>query len=728
MACILLLAFNLPATRAQTRQLVWSDEFDSPSLDQSVWSFQTGQFNDCVHFSTDRSANTKIVDGKLQLIALKEAYQGYDYTASVIKTKHAAYWRYGRIEASIKLPVTNGFVPAFWLLPEDERYGWWPACGEIDIMEHPTNEVNKIYGTVHTQAYNYFTGSEPRGSTIVINDAGTAFHLYAVEWTPDRIDFFVDNVKYFTFHNEQTGFQTWPFDQPFYIILNMAVGGGWVGNPDANTIFPAVMEVDYVRVYQTFDDFAVNGPDFVMMNEELLAYNAPIVDGIDYEWSVPNLAHITSGQNSPQIEVDWGVFSGNVELLMKSDEGDRLVKFPVEAGNNLLKNGSVEKGAKYWNAAAGNETDAIFAITTGDVYAGERSIYADVRTPGINAWDVQLSQTNLALKAGQSYTVSFRAKSETNSTLTAAIINATNFGLYASKSFQITNTWAPYTFNFSGPANATAMFNIDLGGHTGRYWFDEIQITIPPPENNNQVKNADFSAGESGWNLTTIWPAIASGSIINGEYAVSITTSGNNIWDVHAGQNGFKIENGKLYELSFDAYATAPVEIFPLVGKNSEPWTVYNDQENIRLSTHRKTYSLSFVMNEPTDNNARLGFDMGSSSGNVFFDNVFLSKGQSTTDVSEPDAVSGRPFLLHQNWPNPFNRITTIQFELYQPGFVSLKVYDIQGRLVMTLLEKNIPSGVNQVMWDGSEYPAGLYFCRLSVNGLSEVKRMTLLK
>ena len=289
--CLFICLAYFSCLKAQNLQLVWSDEFNGSSLDKSIWSFQLGQFNDCVHYSTDLPTNTNVENGKLQLIALEESYQGYSYTASVIKTKHTVNWRYGRVEASIKLPSTNGFVPAFWLLPEDEKYGWWPASGEIDIMEHPTNEITTIYGTIHSEAYNSFTGSGPRGGTIDIADAESAFHLYAIEWTPDKIDFFVDDQMYYTFNNEHSGYQTWPFDQPFYIILNMAVGGGWVGNPTASTVFPAIMEVDYVRAYQNFNDFALLGPDYVMPNSDSLLYSAPNIQGMQYEWSVPNKAH-----------------------------------------------------------------------------------------------------------------------------------------------------------------------------------------------------------------------------------------------------------------------------------------------------------------------------------------------------------------------------------------------------------------------------------------------------
>ena len=247
--CILLVLSFSNFLTAQTRVLVWADEFNEQAIDTSTWKFVGGPSNDNVQYYTNRDKNAKIAGDNLQIIALKESYAGYNYTSSMLVTKNVIDWRYGRIEASIKLPSSRGFVPAFWLLPADDRYGWWPSSGEIDIMEHPTNEIINIYGTVHTAAYNSFNGSGSRGSITQINDAESAYHVYAVEWTPDKIDFFVDDQKYFTFNNDHSGTATWPFDQPFYLILNLAVGGDWPGNPDNSTQFPQQMLVDYVRVY-----------------------------------------------------------------------------------------------------------------------------------------------------------------------------------------------------------------------------------------------------------------------------------------------------------------------------------------------------------------------------------------------------------------------------------------------------------------------------------------------
>jgi len=248
---------------AQNLSLVWADEFDSSTIDPLVWQFESGPSNDNVQFYTNRAQNAEIIEGKLRIIALKESYQGFEYTSAHLRTEHSQAWKYGRMEASIKLPVSRGFVPAFWILPVDNSYGWWPESGEIDIMEHPTNEITTIYGTVHTENYNLFSGPQaPQGGTIEIPNVGSEFHLYAVEWNPERIDFFVDGQKYYSFLNDHGTSATWPFNQPFYIILNLAVGGGWVGTPDESAVFPAVMEVDFVRVYQDLNDVEIQGPGF----------------------------------------------------------------------------------------------------------------------------------------------------------------------------------------------------------------------------------------------------------------------------------------------------------------------------------------------------------------------------------------------------------------------------------------------------------------------------------
>jgi beta-glucanase (GH16 family) len=621
----LLLFIPSSGANAQDWQVVWGDEFDEPAIDRSKWTFDTGPINDTVHYFTDRSVNARVEDGKLHIIAQKESYEGFEYTAALLKTSHAASWRYGRVEARIKLPGTNGFVPAFWMLPADDLYGWWPWGGEIDILEHPTNQVDRIYGTVHTGAYNSFTGSSPRGSHIRIHDAESAFHLYAIEWTADRMDFYVDEQMYFSFHNDHQGFATWPFDQPFYLILSMGVGGGWVGNPDATSVFPAVMEVDYVRVYQRVSDVTMQGADFVLAGSTGSIYSVPAIDGASYAWSVPGDALPASDPHRHYLAVDWGELSGEVVADIVTPHGVATVTYPVKVSSNVLKNAGFEKGVKYWSKTGPYPAQADFTLSAQEVHDGHHSLYVDVRTPGIHAWDAQLSQRGIHLDAGQPYHASFWAKTtQGSSDISAAVIHATDYTLYAVKTLTLGPQWEQYHFDFTAPADVNASFNLDLGGHTGQYFFDSFVLTTPQPSGWNQIINGDFFEGDAAWILNTWSTAQATGSVEQGEYAVDIHQGGNNAWDVHLGQTGLLIEKGKKYTVSFDAYAAVPRQISALVSKNTEPWTVYSGNQSIALTTSRQTYTYTFTMNQPTDPQARLGFDIGASSINVYFDNVLL--------------------------------------------------------------------------------------------------------
>jgi len=627
--CMLAVFFCSSSLHAKHWEQVWADEFDGPEIDRSAWSFDFGPSNDNVHYYTDRQENARIEDGVLHIVALKEPYEGFNYTAALLKTRGSLDWRYGRIEGRIKLPSTHGFVPAFWMLPANDRYGWWPFSGEIDIMEHPTNQVNRIYGTVHTSAYNSFTGSSPQGSNIRIYDAETSFHIYAIEWTADKMDFFVDNRKYFTFYNNHTDFQTWPFDQSFYMILNVAVGGGWVGAPDFMSVFPATMEVDYVRVYQDINDVGIQGPDYLPYHSQGSLYDLPQLDEALYAWHVPEHARIVSGQNTPQIMVDWGMAGGTVEAEIQTDANSYTLAYPVKVSANLLKNAEFEKGVKYWNKVVSYPASADFSLDMDDVHAGSYSLYANVATPGTHGWDVQISQRDLLIEQGKHYAASFWAKTEqTSSQINAAIINVDDFSLNAIDTFTLTPTWARYELAFTANAEAEVAFNIDMGGRIGEYHFDEFFFTTPELSNQGQLQNHDFSNGHQGWTFNVFGQARALGATVNGEYAISITHGGSYPWDIHLGQSDLSIESGKEYVISFDAYAAEPRDIALIVGKNSDPWTVYNDNQTVSLNTTKQTYAYSFKMTHPTDNQARLGFDVGLSPIDVYFDNVVLGEKQ----------------------------------------------------------------------------------------------------
>ena len=257
-------------------ELVWSDEFDSADgLDLDKWNIEewpAGKVNDENQAYTSRPSNVRVEDGMLVLEAHKEAFDNAEYTSGRIQSSGKGDFLYGRFEIRAKLPRGQGTWPAIWMLPSnpftyattcEEDEDWqgsstcdaWPNSGEIDIMEHVGYQMNHVHGTVHTKAY-YWVKWEQRKGRILVPDVADDFHVYALEWSPEKIDVFMDDTLYFTYINEQKGWEEWPFDQPFHVILNIAVGGVWgrAGGPIDDTIFPQRMLVDYVRVYQTPED------------------------------------------------------------------------------------------------------------------------------------------------------------------------------------------------------------------------------------------------------------------------------------------------------------------------------------------------------------------------------------------------------------------------------------------------------------------------------------------
>jgi beta-glucanase (GH16 family) len=186
----------------------------------------------------------------LMIEARQEPYQGHGYTSASVNTRGRFDLLHGRVEIRAKLPTGRGTWPAIWMLGTNIDQVGWPACGEIDIMENVGFDPLRIYGTIHTAAYNHVAGTA-KGSNVTVSAPWQDFHIYAMEWYPDHIDIFVDGQKYFTFANEGTGSRTWPFAQPMYLLLNLAIGGSWGGQQGIDdSLFPHRYLIDYVRVYR----------------------------------------------------------------------------------------------------------------------------------------------------------------------------------------------------------------------------------------------------------------------------------------------------------------------------------------------------------------------------------------------------------------------------------------------------------------------------------------------
>ena len=239
------------------RKLVWADEFDKDGLpDAKKWGYDVGGNgwgnNELQFYTKERAENARIEGGNLIIEARKESYQGRNYTSARLLTASTQTWTYGRMEVRAKLPAGLGTWPAIWMLGSNISSAGWPLCGEIDIMEHVGYDEGIIHGTLHSDAYNHVKGTQKEGKT-PLKTATSAFHLYAIDWTNNQVDFYVDEVKYYSVSARDVGGtqQQWPFTQPFFMILNLAVGGNWGGLKGVDeTIWPRRMEIDYVRVYQ----------------------------------------------------------------------------------------------------------------------------------------------------------------------------------------------------------------------------------------------------------------------------------------------------------------------------------------------------------------------------------------------------------------------------------------------------------------------------------------------
>jgi beta-glucanase (GH16 family) len=243
---ILLLLYGVQS-KAQTWNLVWSDEFDGTSINKANWTYDiggNGWGNSELQYYTNRIDNSTVKDGNLLIIAKKESYGGKNYTSARLKTQGLQSFTYGKIEGRMKFPKKQGIWPAFWALGNNINQVSWPKCGEIDILEHVSLSPT-INGTIHWDNSGH---SQYGGSTACSTVAD--FHLYGIEWDAKSIKWFLDGKKYFEANIANNINSTDEFHAPFFFILNLAVGGVWPGNPDATTTFPDTLYVDYIRVYQ----------------------------------------------------------------------------------------------------------------------------------------------------------------------------------------------------------------------------------------------------------------------------------------------------------------------------------------------------------------------------------------------------------------------------------------------------------------------------------------------
>jgi beta-glucanase (GH16 family) len=329
--------------------LVWSDEFNGTTLDETKWNYEIGDgcsYNLCGFGNSELQSyqrnNVVVSNGILKIIAKQERVGNSNYTSARIRTNNKGDFKYGRFEARMKLPKDQGIWPAFWMLPTDEAYGGWPQSGEIDIMELIGREPSTSYGTIHFGKpfpNNRSTGANYVLQSGVFNDD---FHVFALEWEPNVMRWYIDDYLYATKTTTNVSPERWPFDQRFHILLNLAVGGNWPGSPNSSTGFPQTMEVDYVRVYDG-NAPSITGPRNIAFNAPQQSYTIGAVAlNTKVNWTVPAGATVMWGQGTPDVLIDLGNKGGIIQAEVTTPCGVKVYKVSVAVAPDFSRDFSLK--------------------------------------------------------------------------------------------------------------------------------------------------------------------------------------------------------------------------------------------------------------------------------------------------------------------------------------------------------------------------------------------------
>ncbi len=336
---VIIMSIYLHALNAQScYELVWSDEFNYTGIpDTTHWTLQTGTGssgwgNNELEYYTSRSENVRVEDSMLIIEAKEENYEGSDYTsARMITYYNDLDWKYGKIEARIKLPEGQGIWPAFWMLGSDYFEGTsWPGCGEIDIMEMiggGEGMDDRVYGTAHWLDANSSYASS--GGNYQLDDGifADTFHVFSIEWDESAITWFVDGTQFYEVDITDDALSE--FQNDFFILLNVAVGGDWPGSPNSSTEFPQKMYVDYVRVYQLDETPEIAGISEVIKAQKNVNFSLPESEDFTYQWLTSGEVEIVEGEGTHSITVNWGCSADTVKCSLTTKCSSYDLKFPV---------------------------------------------------------------------------------------------------------------------------------------------------------------------------------------------------------------------------------------------------------------------------------------------------------------------------------------------------------------------------------------------------------------
>jgi len=421
-SALLAVVLAFPITSQADWQLVWSDEFDGSTIDSATWTFETGNGsggwgNNEREYYTARTNNAFVADGLLHIVAQQEAMGGFPYTSARMKTENLFSKKYGRFEFRTKLPVGVGCWPANWMMPQGSVYGGWAASGEIDVMENRGSAPTITGGTIH------YGGSWPAntysGASYVFPNNGvtTDFHNYMLEWGSNYISWYVDGVPYQTQSNWYSAGNPYPapFDQPFYLVLNLAIGGNYLGNPsdteiDSGTPFPAEMQLDYIRVY----DYVTEPPGPI---------TASIQSGAQLSW--PTTAGTTWTLESAAADNLWSNLGGPTAgtgstnsmfdpLWPAPHVQFQVLEATIGAGN-IVANSGFEAGTglsvSNWSMTGSQLPTRLDTISHGGQYCVSLAVTNPAATPNSSQLEQKVvNQGGMPVAPGQTYGFAFWAR------------------------------------------------------------------------------------------------------------------------------------------------------------------------------------------------------------------------------------------------------------------------------------------------------------------------------
>ena len=597
------LSAQTSASNYTDADLVWKEDFNGKKLNTKDWNFefhQPGWVNNELQSYDDSPKNTYVKDGFLVIQPIKtvKADGSVSYTSGRVNTQGKHIFTYGRIEARLKVPKGKGYLPAFWMMPDDESfYGQWPKCGEIDIMEVLGHETETLYGTLH---YGEPHNSKQGSYTLKGDTFADSFHDFAVEWEPGVIRFYCDGENYKTvtdWYTRRPGFDEVtfpaPFDQPFYIIFNVAVGGDWPGYPDETTTFgpEAQMMVDWVKVYQKKE-----------YNEDVEKVQEVVVSAAASTDSSGNM--VRSGESN------WA-----------------FLKF--QGGN-----------AKF---SAKNDKLEISPISDG---------------PVLHA--IQVVQENISLKKGDIYRYSFDASADEERTIVACI-SAPNNGwirYLPDQYVKLNNKKQHFSFEFKMLefTDPTARIEFNCGNqkslapvHISNMRLEKIgEVDLSSAGLNllpdgNMIHNGQFQEGKGRlayWKIQNNINAEIKVSNVNGRRELMVTAPETitSYSDVILSQEGFALPAGKQYIISFDAYASRDCRMGFQIGKLKE-YPV--------LTTKKQHFEYLYTI--PKTNEYSLQLMLSNSGATVYVDNVLLKENSCLLNGTFSSGMAAWELYAHQN-------------------------------------------------------------------------------